>query len=122
MAESCHTVHLLVLPKYSHRSKHLLGNMVIGIGYGRYQEIQALVIILQGLSRLLPASVSVYVARGEREDGVTKGGVVQSSTRYVGLKVTPSIGDVSLFSPSEPFLTETNHRDRVILPIVPYYQ
>lgn len=78
--------------------------MVIGIGYGGYQEIQALVIILQGLSRLLPASMTVYVARGERKNGITKGGMIQRATRYVGLEVSSSIGDVSLFSPSESFL------------------
>jgi hypothetical protein len=70
-AKSHHTVHFLILSKYSDCGKHLLGNMVLGIGYDGYQEIQALVIVLQGLSQLLAASVSVYVARGEGEDGIT---------------------------------------------------
>lgn len=72
--------------------------MVVRIRYGWYEEIQTLVVILQGLRRFLPASMPIDVARREGEYGVTQCRVVESPPGHFGFESASPISNIRLDS------------------------
>lgn len=90
-----HTLHFLVLAKDSNSSKNNISQITTSSGQCRYQQLKAVVMILQRLS-FVSLPLSLNMTRGESEDRISQNRILHCSHRHLYLKVSMRVGYICL--------------------------